>query len=313
MRMRPNSRRNIPRFDILTSLVRDEEGNGISLGDFATNVRNQPDRTRLHRHDYPELFFFYRGTGSHLNDFEEYAVCAPCMVFVDAGHVHAWPDASRLRGDMLSFDAGFALCGQSLEKTPALFLPPAPVVIPLPKPAAATAEQLFARIRREWEQRGEGWLRAVRSCLQLLHVDAVREHACQAAGPAPPDNAATRLCREFLLLLEKNLRADTGPRTLAAGLGVSADHLSATMRDVTGKPAMQHIQERLMLEARRLLAHSRLDAAEIAYHLGYEDVSYFGRVFRKREGMTPGEFRKHHACGEGVVSPDTNLASRGRK
>jgi AraC-like DNA-binding protein len=291
-RMPSNTLRQIPRFDILTNLVRDEEGNGFSFGDFAVNVRSQPNRTLLHRHDYPELFFFYRGTGSHRNDFQDYSVRSPCLVFVDAGHVHAWPDAARLRGDMLSFDAGFALYGQSMEKTPALFLPPAPVVIPLQRTGAEAAQQLFSRIRHEWEKRGEGWLRAVRSCLHLLHVDAVRAHARMQAGPAPADNAATRLCREFLLLLEKNLHAATGPGKLAAGLGVSADHLSATLREATGKSAAQHIQDRLMLEARRLLAHSRLDVSEIAYHLGYADVSYFGRVFRRNQRMTPGEFRK---------------------
>src|SRR5687767_12579276 len=131
--MPPETQRQIPRFDSLTTLVRDEEGHGIALGDFAVNVRNQPDRTRLHRHSYPELFYFYRGTGSHRNDFHDYAVRSPALVFVDAGHVHAWPDAARLRGDMLSFDAGFALHGSPVENSAALFLPPAPVVMPLNK------------------------------------------------------------------------------------------------------------------------------------------------------------------------------------
>jgi mannose-6-phosphate isomerase-like protein (cupin superfamily) len=174
--------RDIPRYDSLTTLVRDEEGHGIALGDFAENVRNQPDRTRLHRHDYPELFYFYRGTGSHLNDFREYAVRSPSLVFVGAGHVHAWPDAARLRGDMLSFDAGFALRAGSLEKSAALFLPPAPVVMPLNRLEAATVRHLFLRIRDEWRERGNDWLRAVRACLSLLHVEAARAHARRRSG-----------------------------------------------------------------------------------------------------------------------------------
>jgi AraC-like DNA-binding protein len=283
--------RDIPRYDSLTTLVRDEEGHGIALGDFAENVRNQPDRTRLHRHDYPELFYFYRGTGSHLNDFREYAVRSPSLVFVGAGHVHAWPDAARLRGDMLSFDTGFALRAGSMEKSAALFLPPAPVVIPLNRPEAATVRQLFLRIRDEWCERGSDWLRALRACLSLLHVEAVRAHVRRRSGAEPPDNSATRLCREFLLLLEKSVDARTTPRRLAAALGVSTDHLSATLRGITGKSAARHIHERLLLEARRLLAHSHLDVAEIAWHLGYEDASYFGRVFRRHEGIAPGHFR----------------------
>jgi AraC-like DNA-binding protein len=289
--MRPEATRDIPRYDSLTTLVRDEEGHGIALGDFAENIRNQPDRTRLHRHNYPELFHFYRGRGSHLNDFREFAVRSPSLVFVEAGHVHAWPDAARLRGDMLSFDAGFALRTGAMEKSAALFLPPAPVVMPLNKPGAAIVRQSFLRIRREWHERGAGWLAAVRSCLGLLHVEALRAHARLRSGAEPPDNAAARLCREFHLLLERNVHARTTPRKLAATLGVSTDHLSAALRGVTGKSAARHIHDRLLLEARRLLAHSHLDVAEIAWHLGYDDASYFGRIFRRHEGITPGQFR----------------------
>ena len=188
-----------------------------------------------------------------------------------------------------------ALQETASEKTPALFLPPAPVVIPLDKSEAVAVERSFARIREEWQQRESGWMRAIRSSLRLLHVDAVRAHARQQPDAAPQDNAATRLVREFLLLLERNLNAAMSPAKLAASLKVSADHLSATLRSLTGKTAMQHIQDRLLLEARRLLAHSRLDAAEIAWELGYKDVSYFGRVFRRREGVSPGQFRKRFA------------------
>lgn len=312
--MPSDTRRQIPRFDTLTTFVRDEEGNGFSFGDFAANIRQQPNRTSLHRHDFLELFYFHRGDGTHQNDFHDYAIRAPSLVFVDAGHVHSWPEAMRLRGDMLSFDAALAVQESTVEKTLAMFLPPAPVVIPLSKTEAVAVEQWFVRIRQEWRQREPGWMRAIRSCLRLLHVDADRSHARQQPNAAPQDRAGARLCREFLLLLEKNLHADASPKKLAAGLCVSADHLSATLRALTGKTAMQHIQDRLLLEARRLLAHSRLDVAEIAYDLGYKDVSYFGRVFRKHEGVPPGEFRKRFAQqgrAGSATSPPSQTAPRG--
>jgi AraC family transcriptional activator of pobA len=293
--MPTDSRRQIPRFDTLTTFVRDEEGSGFSFGDFAANIRQQPDRTRLHRHDFQELFYFHRGDGSHQNDFREFAVRSPALVLVEAGHVHSWADSGRLRGDMVSFDTAFALPRSAAEKTPALFLPPAPVVIPLNKAEAAAVELSFARIRLEWRERGAGWLRAVRSCLRLLHIDAVRAQARACPDATAQDSAAARLTREFLLLLEQNLRAEASPGKFATALNVSADHLSATLRAQTGKAAGQHLQDRLLLEARRLLAHSRLDVAEIAYELGYQDVSYFGRVFRRREGVSPGTFRKRFA------------------
>lgn len=304
MQQPSDSRRQIPLFDSLTTPARDEEGHGIALGDFAVNIRNVPDRTRLHRHNYPELFYFHEGEGSHRNDFCDYGVEAPCLVFVDAGHVHAWPEALKLKGDMLSFDAGFILRGCTASQPVALFLPPAPVILPLGKAEDATVTQLFGRVRTEWRERQEGWVAVLRSCLSLLHVEALRIHRRLHEEAGRPETSAARLCREFLLLLEKNVHAATAPRKLAAVLGVSADHLSATLRATTGRTAQQHIQDRLLLEARRLLAHSHLDAAEIAWHLGYRDVSYFGRVFRRREGISPGQFRKR-------FQPKTDFLSSG--
>jgi len=294
--------RQIPQFDTLTTLVRDEEGNGFSFGDFARNIRNRPDRTRLHRHRYMELFFFHGGHGSHVNDFQHYTVQAPALVFVDAGHVHAWPDGMKLRGDMVSFEAGFALPGAVAGQTATLFIPPAPVVIPLSKAEAAAVAQSFARIGQEWAVRASGWLRAVRATMQVLHTDAGRAWARQQSAGAAPDNAATRLAREFLLLLEQHVHAEARPAKLAARLQVSPDHLSAVLRAVTGQAAQEHLHARLMLEARRLLAHSRLDVAEIAWHLGFRDVSYFGRAFRRQQGLSPGQFRRQFAAASGMAA-----------
>ena len=288
-----SSVRNIPLFDTLTTLERDSEGNQFSFGDFGLNIHKVPSRTRLHRHDFAEMFFFERGTGSHLNDFTEYEISAPSLVFVDAGHVHAWPDAMNLHGNMLSCDAGFALPPPASGQAPVLFMPPAPVVIPLDADKAALVAQSFSRIRHEWENRGESWLQVARACVQVLLTDARRAWARRQTD-APAETAATRLCREFLLLMEQHVNAAARPAKIAAALRVSADHLSATLRTVTGHTAQEHLLDRLMLEARRLLAHSRMDIAEIAYHLGYSDVSYFGRAFRRRCGCSPGQFRSCH-------------------
>ena len=290
--------RQIPRYDTLTTFVRDAAGSGFSIGDFAANIRQQPDRTGLHRHHYHELFYFFRGEGSHQNDFRDFSVRAPMLVFVEAGHVHSWADARRLRGDMISFDTAFALPAAAAGP-PALFLPPAPVCLPLNKDEAAAVEQSFSRIRQEWRVRAPGWVEVIRACLRTLHVDTGRVHARHQPAASHEENAAARLTREFLLLLEDNLSAESSPRKMAAALKVSADHLSATLKSRTGKSAVQHIQDRLLLEARRLLAHSRLDVSEIAYQLGYTDVSYFGRVFRRREGMAPGAFRNQFTRSDG--------------
>jgi AraC-like DNA-binding protein len=66
------------------------------------------------------------------------------------------------------------------------------------------------------------------------------------------------------------------------------------VRKETGKNLTDHLQGRLILESKRLLAHSDLNISEIAYQLGFEDASYFTRIFRQIAQASPSEFRELH-------------------
>lgn len=73
-------------------------------------------------------------------------------------------------------------------------------------------------------------------------------------------------------------------------LGCSVRTLSRAARDATGKPVRELIDERRLLEARRLLGAARWDARAVAAHLGFTDPANFGRFFRDRTGLTPAAF-----------------------
>jgi len=54
------------------------------------------------------------------------------------------------------------------------------------------------------------------------------------------------------------------------------------------------VQERIVLEAKRLLVYGKLTSQEIAFSLGYDDPSYFSRIFKKKCGVSPSEFAKQY-------------------
>ena len=70
-----------------------------------------------------------------------------------------------------------------------------------------------------------------------------------------------------------------------------AINLNECVRNATGYSVTYHIQQRVVLEAKRLLYHSDKSVKEIAAGLGYEDYSYFVRLFTKVSGITPAAFR----------------------
>ena len=77
----------------------------------------------------------------------------------------------------------------------------------------------------------------------------------------------------------------------AKALGVTPTHLSRVCRSLTGSAASRLILERRLLEARRALAYTSMQIAEIAYMLGYSDPAYFARVFAQSAGESPSAFR----------------------
>jgi len=74
-------------------------------------------------------------------------------------------------------------------------------------------------------------------------------------------------------------------------LNISAGHLSEVVKEQSGKPAIAHIHERLILETKRLLFHTDQSVKEIAFRLGFEEASYFNRFFKRIVGDTPLTYR----------------------
>ena len=78
---------------------------------------------------------------------------------------------------------------------------------------------------------------------------------------------------------------------LAEQLQVSPRYLSDSLKSETGKTAMEHLHLFLISEAKHLLKTADKGVAEVAYALGFEDASYFSRLFKKQVGVTPLEFK----------------------
>jgi AraC family transcriptional regulator, transcriptional activator of pobA len=75
-------------------------------------------------------------------------------------------------------------------------------------------------------------------------------------------------------------------------LNLSPNHLSQTIKTASGKNALAHINDRILLEAKSLIRLTHLDISEIAFKLNFSDNANFGKFFKKNEGISPLEFRK---------------------
>lgn len=95
----------------------------------------------------------------------------------------------------------------------------------------------------------------------------------------------------FNSLLEKHFRKEKGIVFYAEKLSVSAKVLTNATQHMLGKTPKQLIDERVLLEAKRLLVHSNNPVKTIGFFLGFDEPTNFNKFFKKHSGQTPAAFR----------------------
>jgi AraC family transcriptional regulator, transcriptional activator of pobA len=101
--------------------------------------------------------------------------------------------------------------------------------------------------------------------------------------------------KAFKELLERNFTTLRSPTEYTQKLNITTSYLNECIKNTTGFSVSHHIQQRIILEAKRILYHSDKSVKEIATDLGFDDYPYFSRLFTKIAGMTALAFRnKNH-------------------
>ncbi|MEY2792138.1 MAG: hypothetical protein RJA76_130 [Bacteroidota bacterium] len=114
-----------------------------------------------------------------------------------------------------------------------------------------------------------------------------------------PMNASQRISGMFFELLERQFPIDENfPKIqlraasdFAHQLNVHVNHLNRSIKEVTEKTTTQIIGERIMQEARVMLRQSNFNISDIAYALGFQEVTHFNNFFKKHVGTSPLKFR----------------------
>ena len=79
---------------------------------------------------------------------------------------------------------------------------------------------------------------------------------------------------------------------IADKMSMTASYLNSVIKNLTGKPASHHIHEKTALEAKSYLMHTDLQMAEVSHRLGFSNISYFNRFFKRLTNEIPMRFKK---------------------
>ncbi|MCC3152744.1 helix-turn-helix transcriptional regulator [Hymenobacter sp. BT770] len=255
-----------------------------------THVVKFPHVNVPHAHDFYLLLYITAGTGTHTVDLVTYKLRPGSLFFLAPGQVHHWQLATDVRGFVVFFDTDFYLFrypGNGLYRYP-FFDSAHPPLLHLP-PQKTEIRPLFEHLFQEYQEPHPNQAEVFRTYLHLGLELAARHYPAQ---PTAEVSAAPQQIRAFGALLNQHFRTKHSVSEYADLLHLTANHLNALCRRVLNKTASALIHERVVVEAQRLLSHSALSVAQVAYELGFEDASYFVRYFRKYTGTTPEAFRQ---------------------
>jgi AraC-like DNA-binding protein len=157
----------------------------------------------------------------------------------------------------------------------------------------------FAQLAVDCERHAPGPLTA---SLLRHQLAVVLLRIALLADPAP-DGPEHRTFARFRQQLEQGHPASRRVEDYATTLGCSVRTLTRASLAVTGRTAKQVVDDRVALQARRLLACSPLSVAEVGRRLGFPEPTNFGRFFHREVGRSPGQFRADVGGAEAGVIP----------
>lgn len=243
------------------------------------------------RHDRHSFHLVEKGTVTMEVDFQTYCLQAPAVIYMHPNQIHR----------MISFDqatvTSWACDNENLnpgylkileELSPARPIPLKEEIFSLLSDALSLCLKLSLRSDDKLYQ---SVLKDSCNTLVCITISQYLEQT-KTAESLPRFETVAKAFRE---LLDKNFTMLKSPAAYAQQLNISAPYLNECVKNTTGHTVSYLIQQRVMLEAKRLLYHTDQSVKEIAILLGYDDYPYFSRLFTKTTGMSALAFRsKNH-------------------
>lgn len=232
------------------------------------------------------------GKGTHEIDFTPYDIQNNSIFILRPGQVHQLALKAGSTGFLAEFDAAFyhptdKLAGQRLIKAGT-------------KNFCAFEEGRFKKlldvltsISNEFALREEGYMEVIKANLDIFFIEFTRQSSNPAGNAKSTSTYSQDRFDEFIQLASTHITTHKQVSHYAGLLNLSTYQLNAITKEIVGKRVSEIIDEQIVLEAKRYLLATPNQVKDIADHLGYEDVSYFVRFFKKHTAYSPEAFRKN--------------------
>ncbi len=273
-------------------------GNGV-------RVEHLPDLTPYsgvddcapHVHAFYEILWFQQGKGVHTVDFTNYEVEPGCIFFLTPGQIHHFDGMEKYRGVSIKMCTDFMKeekeQGNLTLKYNIFHALDTPPYYIIDENTAATLAGIVKEMEQEEQNcKAFGNIDMLKALLRIFLINVLR-HGRQASGTKPDTlKPSHMLFMQFRQAVETNYRSLHTVQDYADRLNVATRTLNKCVNDCSGHSPLTLINDRITLEAKRMVRYTSMMIKEIALELGFEDTSYFVKFFKRKTGYLPSEFRE---------------------
>lgn len=264
----------------------------FSIRELSAVLKGKELVQELHKHDFYFVLALEKGAGVHEIDFISYNLHNNAVFILRPGQVHQLQLAAKCTGYLLEFDTLFyqpknSITAQRWKKASS-------------KNYCTVEDVRFKKlisfltnIFTEHRAKQDGFIEAIKANLDLFFIEYVRQSKNPSQVAATTNTYTQERYEDLLRLLELNITKIKNASQYADLLNLSSYQLNSITKASVGKTVSELINDQIILEAKRYLLATPNQIKEIADHLGYEDISYFIRFFKKHTGYSPEAFRKN--------------------
>lgn len=235
-----------------------------------------PDVEWAHRHSFFSLVWFTEGTGSYVIDFEEYEIKANRVFFVSPKQIHNWDYSDNCQGFILTIDC---VLGEEMNLNYSF------PYLDIHGRSKDILSKVFPDLIENFRCQRDIIIDIkyiYRLCERFAQLNQSKQY------PTNPHIIAFKK-----LVTEKDTQ-NQSIESYAKLMQLSVSELNSLCKTYLGTTAKQYVLVIKLTEAKRFLLYGNQNVSEIAFQLGFEDSSYFSRIFKKKTTLSPSDFIKKY-------------------
>jgi AraC family transcriptional regulator, transcriptional activator of pobA len=250
-----------------------------------------------HRHNYYSIIWPLAGGGKHIIDFREYSILPDNIFFVSPKQVHQVIITSVFTGYVILFNSEFLEKNsirhdfisnlklfQNIDETPPL---------PLEEKTADKLRIFADNMMSAFINQTDLFLEIIGAYLKLFLIECNGLCALSPGSNLQNIEVSKTLVKNFKDLVERQYSRSHQVKDYAETLNVTPNYLNEVIKASINTPAKEFIQNRLILEAKRMAIFTEKSAKEIGFDLGFEDPSHFSKFFKSNTGQSIQAFKEN--------------------